>query len=337
MSGAVEAGNKVLVNVGLVEFFGKQRSRWSRLLATVLKDERSAMIEPYLDWQAGDQLYFAPTAMQADHSDYLTIESYNRDTGELRLTEPFKHYHYGREDSTADQYNGVDTRGEVVLLSRNIQIVGEDRDGWGGTVLTADRLETDGAYRGGSLTFDNVEVRNCSQRDTYKAAIRFEGAIGGPSLIQDSVVHGSLAWSMLVSSSSNVEVIDSSFIGSRAVGVNLHSIRNVHLDGIFVADVQEREITSLDMAVDRRACVAFCSCWEPDPCFASSVTNSIAAGCVFGGFVAPGHDCGDTSSTKFKDNVAHSIDGSGAYIYPDPAADGHNECYEGSHFAAYKV
>ena len=88
MSGAVEAGNKVLVNVGLVEFFGKQRSRWSRLLATVLKDERSAMIEPYLDWQAGDQLYFAPTAMQADHSDYLTIESYNRDTGELRLTEP---------------------------------------------------------------------------------------------------------------------------------------------------------------------------------------------------------------------------------------------------------
>ena len=185
-------------------------------------------------------------------------------------------------------------------------------------------METDGSYRGGSMTLDNVEVRNCSQRDTYKAAIRFEGAIGGPSMIRDSVVHGSLAWSLLVSSSSNVEVIDSSFIGSRAVGVNLHSVRNVHLDGIFVADVEEREITSLDKAVDRRACVAFCSYWEPDPCFGSSVTNSIAAGCVFGGFVAPGHDCGDTSSTKFKDNVAHSIDGSGAYIYPDPASEGHS-------------
>ena len=83
--------------------------------------------------------------------------------------------------------------------------------------------------------------------------------------------------------------------------------------------------------------MAFCSYWEPDPCFGSSVTNSIAAGCVFGGFVAPGHDCGDTSSTKFKDNVAHSIDGCGAYIYPDPASDGHSECYEGSHFSAYKA
>ena len=38
MSGAVEAGNKVLVNVGLVEFFGKQRSRWSMIRSTVQKN-----------------------------------------------------------------------------------------------------------------------------------------------------------------------------------------------------------------------------------------------------------------------------------------------------------
>jgi hypothetical protein len=53
--------------------------------------------------------------------------------------------------------------------------------------------------------------------------------------------------------------------------------------------------------------------------------------------VAPGHDCGDTSSSKFKGNVAHSVQGSGAYIYPDPAVAEHGACYEGSHFAAYKV
>jgi hypothetical protein len=80
------------------------------------------------------------------------------------------------------------------------------------------------------------------------------------------VVHGGLAWLLYITSSSNVQVKDSSFIGARAVGVNLHAVWNVHLDGVFVADVREREITSLDMAVDKRACVAFCSYWEPDPC-----------------------------------------------------------------------
>jgi hypothetical protein len=63
MSGAVEAGNKVLVNVGKVEFYGKERSRWSRLLATVNKNDREATVEAGLDWAAGDQLYFAPTAL----------------------------------------------------------------------------------------------------------------------------------------------------------------------------------------------------------------------------------------------------------------------------------
>ena len=156
---------------------------------------------------------------------------------------------------------------------------------------------------------DNVEARNCSQRDTYKAAVRFEGALGGPSQIRNSVVHGGLAWLLYIASSSNVDVKDSSFIGARAVGVNLHSVRNVHLDGVFVADVEERELTSIDSAVDKRACVAFCSYWEPDECFGSSVTNPIATGCPFGGFVAPGHDCDDASSGngKFEGNVQEGI------------------------------
>lgn len=66
------------------------------------------------------------------------------------------------------------------------------------------------------------------------------------------------------------------------------------------------------------------------------MTNSIAAGCAFAGFVAPGHDCDDTASTKFRGNVAHSNERVGAHIYPDPAAASHSACYEGSFFMAYK-
>lgn len=56
------------------------------------------------------------------------------------------------------------------------------------------------------------------------------------------------------------------------------------------------------------------------------------------GFLVPGNDCGDTESTKFRDNVSHSIAGSGALVYPD-VVDGKNqdECYEMSHIAVYKT
>ena len=41
------------------------------------------------------------------------------------------YYHYGAPDSTASKYSGIDIRGEVLLLTRNILIHGQDIDGWG--------------------------------------------------------------------------------------------------------------------------------------------------------------------------------------------------------------
>ena len=39
MSGAVEAGNKVIANNGSIKFYGKARSRMSRLLAEAKKGD----------------------------------------------------------------------------------------------------------------------------------------------------------------------------------------------------------------------------------------------------------------------------------------------------------
>lgn len=63
----------------------------------------------------------------------------------------------------------------------------------------------------------------------------------------------------------------------------------------------------------------------------------MAAGCKFAGFIAPGHDCDDESSIKFKDNLSHSNKGAGALVYPDRLGDSHQTCYEMSHFKAYKT
>lgn len=68
------------------------------------------------------------------------------------------------------------------------------------------------------------------------------------------------------------------------------------------------------------------------------MTNNIAAGCKFAGYLAPGYDCGDTSSTRFKNNISHSNKGVGAAILPDDRlGKNHDNCYEMSHFKAYKT
>lgn len=61
------------------------------------------------------------------------------------------------------------------------------------------------------------------------------------------------------------------------------------------------------------------------------IKDSISAGCVFAGFVQPGHKCGGTNE-NFMNNVAHSSKRMGAYFYPGPDQ---AACTEASLFSAY--
>jgi len=47
------------------------------------------------------------------------------------ITEPLDYYHYGKETNTAPDLNGLDVRGEVMLLTRNVVVSGEDVESWG--------------------------------------------------------------------------------------------------------------------------------------------------------------------------------------------------------------
>ena len=62
-------------------------------------------------------------------------------------------------------------------MTRNIKITANVTDGWGCQVLTGDFVEGDGTYRSGHTLLDNVEIHNCSQYDTLKAALRFESSV----------------------------------------------------------------------------------------------------------------------------------------------------------------
>ena len=64
LSGTISAGNKILATVGDVKFYGKPRHQMSRLMMPVYKGDTEILVDPELDWQEGDEIYLAPTAMQ---------------------------------------------------------------------------------------------------------------------------------------------------------------------------------------------------------------------------------------------------------------------------------
>lgn len=92
--------------------------------------------------------------------------------------------------------------------------------------------------------------------------------------------------------------------------------------------------------MDKAGLVAVCSADE-SKCTDVWVTNNIAAGGIYAGFIVPGHECGNYAANKFYGNVAHSIGGvnkmgHGILIYPDSNVPAHAKCIEGSSNAAYK-
>lgn len=152
----------------------------------------------------------------------------------------------------------------------------------------------------------------------------------------NTVAWGGNAKNLIIKTSQNVNVSNSAFIGGKQVGVILQTVQDVHVDNIIVAGV-ERRITNVNLqTIDKEAGLSFCSFFDGDKCFRSSVTNSRAFGNIYAGFVAPGHACGESSTSNiFRDNVSHSNDGSGAHIFPNPAISTSSTCYEGSNFSAY--
>lgn len=216
MSGAVEAGNKIIANTNLVEFHGQSRDRMSRLEQPIEKGMTSTLVAQGLDWVAGDKLYFAPTNVHWQHSEYREIASYLPETGLLKVTEAFDFYHYGGIDISAN-YEGLDMRGEVVLLSRNVRIVGDDANSWGCSTVTTDRVEADRSVRVGKMLLNNVELHRCGQEDTFKSAIRFERSQLGSyvSEVKNSVVWGGNAKNLIIKTSKNIKITDSAFIGAK--------------------------------------------------------------------------------------------------------------------------
>ena len=190
---------------------------------------------------------------------------------------------------------------------------------------------------------DNVQVYNCSQKDTFKSSIRFEGSYGNstsPSKITNCAVHNGLDWGLSILNAANIEVKDSHFVGYRGLGVRIDSASSITFTGNFVGDVRRRKLNVLGMFIDKEACIAYGSYLSPS---SGTVTrdmifeNNIAAGCPFAGIVGPGEDCDAVDPVSLKNNTAHSVDGMGIYAYANPASTTSSSCWSMGYARAYKT
>jgi hypothetical protein len=224
----IEAGNKLIANTGKIKMYGKSRgNKMTRLRAPANKGDTSITVESGLDWQAGDQIGIVATSTAYTAADYATVLTYNSGSGAATLNSTLNHYHWGNATSTAWKYNGVDIRGEVVLLTRNIKIAGEDIQGWGGQIVTSSTVESDGTIRTGQVIMDNVEIYNCSQTNTLKAAFRIEGSIPGvvnASSLTNSVVHNGLGWGIHIINSAHVKIENNVIFGFKPIGVGFQTV-----------------------------------------------------------------------------------------------------------------
>ena len=207
--------------------------------------------------------------------------------------------------------------------------------------MTSDTQELFGSEmvsRTGTTIMDSVEVFNCSQIDTHKAAIRFESASTLSSSITNSAIHNGYAWGLHITGSSNINVTDNVFFNFRPIGLGIQKSRNCTIDNNVVSGIIER--TTLDTAevvVDRSGGISICALLgSNDLCPDMKVRNNIVSGSVYAGFVMQGHDCGDTSG-RYSGNVAHSVRGfkSGLGLFFKNSI-AQSDCTEFSDFKAYK-
>ena len=134
-SNAIEAGNKCLINTGLLSLWGKPIGKnMLRLLAPAYPGDTTIQVDTSdisESWGSGDTLLFAPTSYDRLSTEEREIDSIA--SGTITLKTALQNYHWGA--AASPNIGGIDTRGEVIHSSRNVRIIGDTSrtlgKGWG--------------------------------------------------------------------------------------------------------------------------------------------------------------------------------------------------------------
>src|SRR3984885_309640 len=192
MAGMGDRG--IMVLGGTLNLHGDRTNSWTKLAKTAEQGSTSIQVLDATGWRVGDQIVLASTDFDAHQAERRTISGIKGNT--ITLDQKLEYMHYGRITF------GVDERGEVGMLTRNILIQASpdaDQTLFGGHVMA---MITSKMYVSG------VEFNRMGQNmhlARYPIHWHIEGDAQG-QYIENSSIHDTYSRCVTVHGTNNVRV-----------------------------------------------------------------------------------------------------------------------------------
>ncbi len=188
-------GDRGIVSMaGTISLHGDREHTWTQLAATAEAGASRIEVLDASGWRQGDEIVLASTDFDPRQAERRTITAINGNS--LTLDAPLEYMHFG------EITYGVDQRGEVGLLTRNIRIQASedaDEDYFGGHIM---------AMAGSTVNISGVELSRMGQHLTlarYPMHWHLVGEAAG-QYIQNSSIHDTYSRCVTVHGTNNARV-----------------------------------------------------------------------------------------------------------------------------------
>ncbi|WP_404710155.1 G8 domain-containing protein [Sphingomonas sp. MMS24-J13] len=184
----------IMLMRGILSLHGDRQNAWTKLTGTAKAGSTSIEVLNASGWRKGDVIVLASTDFDPAQAERRTITAISGNT--IRLDRPLAYMHFGKITF------GVDERGEVGLLTRNIRIQASDdaeRSYFGGHIM---------AMAGSRMYVSGVELNRMGQ-NMHLARYPIHWHIGGEGqgqYIQNSSIHDTYSRCVTVHGTNNVRV-----------------------------------------------------------------------------------------------------------------------------------
>jgi cell migration-inducing and hyaluronan-binding protein len=316
-------GTKLLGAMGgSIELVGEpNRTPWTKLSATVTKGAKTITVADAGGWRVGDRIVLASTDYDPLQAEDVTITAVTGNT--ITFDKALAYMHFG------EVTNGIDERGEVGLLTRNVVVRGDDgsTNGFGGHMMI---------MVGSSARVVGVQFQRMGQKGKlgrYPVHFHLAGD-ESVSFVKDSSIFETYNRCLTIHATQNLLV-------SRNVAYN--NIGHCYFleDGLETGNKLESNLAILAKPSKKGEEVIPSdnqpsSYWITNP--ANSFIGNVAAGSQHTGFwfAMPEHPTGASKNAtndanvwprrtalgEFRDNVSHSNDGRGLNVDNMPRPDG---------------
>ena len=176
MAGMGDRG--IMIVGGTLNLHGDTTHTWTKLAETAEAGSTQIEVLDADGWEVGDQIVLASTDFNPRQAETRLITAIRRDT--ITLDQPLQYMHFGEITF------GVDERGEVGLLTRNIKVhASEDAEEsyFGGHIM---------AMAGSEMYVDGVELHRMGQHMTlarYPIHWHLVGEAGEGQYIRNAAIH----------------------------------------------------------------------------------------------------------------------------------------------------